>query len=329
MRRRHRPLKWVIVIGWACVLILFILLLSFMKWDQTRVAKTVEPKLIKTAEAHPMKLVSYVNANDRKAYDLILQVKKKQMLTSVVNEYRKDHPPKVEPKPPEKTEKVTEKEQAKKPAPPPPVPKKKIPTGKRIVYLTIDDGPSASTATVTRILNQYHVTATFFMLEPNMRRYPTDLKTLAKDGFGLGLHGVTHDKNKFYQSTKTVVSEMKSAQATLQKITGVKTNLIRVPYGSVPYMTVAERQAEVNAGFIMWDWTIDSRDWDYKDHRYVTSTIQQLEKVEANNESAVILIHDLPTTAKYLPQLLDYLKTNHYELRKIDESLAPVQFKPR
>ena len=167
------------------------------------------------------------------------------------------------------------------------------------------------------------------MLEPRMREYPAILKTLAKDGFGLGLHGVTHDKNKFYQSVKSVVGEMTTAQTTLQKITGVKTNLIRVPYGSVPYMTKAYREAEVEAGFIMWDWNIDSRDWDYKDQRYVTSTIQQLRLIEARNGRAVILIHDRPETTKYLPQLLDYLIKNHYKLGKVDASVLPVQFRPR
>jgi peptidoglycan/xylan/chitin deacetylase (PgdA/CDA1 family) len=311
MPKSRHLLKWAVTIGVTCFLVL-----GFNNYY-------VKPDTGNSSKAYAEPL--YAGENDD-AYALIQQEKSLRMLKNVVSQYRKGHPPISKPQP-KKTvsQKVNKQSTAIKPAIPLPIPNG--PRGSHIVYLTIDDGPSLSTETILNILNQYHVTATFFMLEPNVRKYPTAVKTLANEGFGIGLHGVTHDKKKFYQSTSTVVGEMKTDQDTLLNITGIKTPLIRVPYGSVPYMTSDYRAAEVQAGFIMWDWNVDSKDWFYKDQRYVANTIQQLEKMKGKNESPVILIHDLPTTAQYLPQLLDYLKKNHYEFRRIDPSLSPVQFR--
>jgi len=197
-----------------------------------------------------------------------------------------------------------------------------------VVFLTFDDGPSAATPTIVHLLEQYRMNATFFMLEPNMRRFPAAVKAIAEDGFGCGLHGVTHDVHKFYRSPQTAVGEMKTAQSTLKQLTGIHTPLIRVPYGSVPYMTPAERQAEQNAGFIMWDWNVDSHDWDYRDVRFVRETEKQLETMrrKGSRSSPVILLHDRPETAKALPALLEYLKAHGYRTKVIDPSLKPVQF---
>jgi len=264
-------------------------------------------------------------------YPLIWDEKKERMLKTLIQNYYKEHPRKVI-----MTRKKEDDEQhgletpfKKKPeiATKGQTPSPQSPQGNHTVYLTIDDGPSSATSKIDKILTQYRVPATFFLLEPNMRKYPNVLKDLAKKGFSLGLHGVTHDKNKFYHSRETVVAEMKTAQKTLQQITGIKTVLIRVPYGSVPYMTPDYRQAEVEAGFIMWDWNVDSLDWEFNDARYVSYTLKQVDQFRHKKESLIILIHDRPETAEYLPRLLEALKARHYEFKAIDPNLKPLQFR--
>ncbi|MBJ6360103.1 polysaccharide deacetylase family protein [Paenibacillus sp. GCM10012307] len=110
------------------------------------------------------------------------------------------------------------------------------------IYLTFDDGPSSVSDKILDILDQYKVKATFFMLEPHMRTYPEILKRMVKEGHGVGIHGVTHDKHKFYHSEQTAFDEMIKGQATLESITGIKTELIRSPYGSIPYLLDSYRQ---------------------------------------------------------------------------------------
>jgi len=271
-----------------------------------------------------------LDGNDE-VYMLIWEEKKEKMLNTLIQQYYKEHPQKVlvTGKKGNLERHNKGKSETKKPKKAPKVqtPSLQGPQGNHVVYLTIDDGPSTATAKIDQILTQYHVPATFFLLEPNMKKYPNVLKELAKKGFRLGLHGVTHDKNKFYHSRETVVAEMKTAQKTLQQITGIKTVLIRVPYGSVPYMTPDYRKAEAEAGFIMWDWNIDSRDWAFNDARYVSYTLKQVDQFRHKKESPVILIHDKPETAKYLASLLEALKARHYEFKTIDPNLQPLQFR--
>jgi peptidoglycan/xylan/chitin deacetylase (PgdA/CDA1 family) len=198
--------------------------------------------------------------------------------------------------------------------------------GKRIVYLTFDDGPEVFSKDIIALLEKYHFKATFFMLEPNIKRYPDSVKAMVQAGEGLGLHGVTHNKNLFYASESSVLGEMDQDRNTLKSITGVSSVIIRTPYGSAPYMTPAYKKAVADHGYRLWDWNIDSRDWDYKDERYVTSVIDQIAKRGNRSGPIVILLHEKRETLASLPKLLDYLSKQNFECKAIDSSITPVHF---
>lgn len=196
----------------------------------------------------------------------------------------------------------------------------------KTVYLTFDDGPSAFTSNILDTLRSYQMKATFFMLEPNMRAYPDQLKQIIDQGHIPALHGVTHNISKIYRSEKTVVDEMYTGQQTLLNLTGTITHLIRTPYGSAPYMKPEYKEAVKAAGFQLWDWTIDSQDWKYQNAEYVTHVINQLENYRYPESPIVILLHDRKTTAEHLPALLDYLQTNGYHTEILTEKLAAYHF---
>jgi peptidoglycan/xylan/chitin deacetylase (PgdA/CDA1 family) len=196
----------------------------------------------------------------------------------------------------------------------------------KVVYLTFDDGPAPFSSDIIALLEKHHFKATFFMLDPNIRKYPNSAKLMVQYGEGVGLHGVTHDVHKFYASANSVIGEMTQDQKTLQEITGVQTFLIRTPYGSVPYMTPEYRKAVDDHGFLMWDWNIDSKDWYYKDGRYVTNVIQQLSKMTHHNGPIVILMHEQKQTLAHLPELLDYLTKQGYESRALDAAIPVYHF---
>src|SRR5699024_7273423 len=87
------------------------------------------------------------------------------------------------------------------------------------------------------ILNDYNMEATFFMLGPNMEEHPEVVKRMADEGFGLALHGITHEVEEVYSDPSAPVEEMSDAQEILESITDVSSNIVRLPYGSVPYLT--------------------------------------------------------------------------------------------
>jgi len=197
---------------------------------------------------------------------------------------------------------------------------------KKIIYLTFDDGPAPFSDKIIKLLEKYQFKATFFMIDGNIKRYPEAVKLMTKSGETVGLHSVSHSPKKFYKSKKTVLSELTQNRNTLKKVSGVNSFIMRTPYGSVPYMTNEYKRAVKENGYLMWDWNIDSKDWYYKDKRYVKSVIEQINEKKNHNGPLVILLHERKETLAHLPKLLDYLKKHGYEGKPIENNTSPVQF---
>lgn len=196
----------------------------------------------------------------------------------------------------------------------------------KTVYITFDDGPNENTEAILQVLDQYGAKATFFMLEPNMKEHSEAVRHMVEEGHSVGLHGVTHDVSEIYQSSESVVWEMLTAQSTLESITGIRSELIRVPYGSVPNMKPEYLKAVKREGFRLWDWNVDSEDWKYHSGEYVHSVLDQLASFPYENQSKIILIHEKHTTLAYLDSLLKKLTDKGYNMKTLTEKMDPVTF---
>ncbi|WP_157796218.1 polysaccharide deacetylase family protein [Bacillus xiapuensis] len=194
------------------------------------------------------------------------------------------------------------------------------------IYLTFDDGPHPVSMKILDLLDKYNAKATFFLLEPHMRNHPNAVKEIVKRGHSVGMHGVTHNAQQVYRDSQSVLNEMQTGQKTLQELTGLKSHLIRTPYGSVPHMKPAYKQAVQKAGFKMWDWTVDSLDWKYRSAAYVPNVISQLKAHQNRQQPEIILLHDKPATAQHLEQLLKYLQKNQYKMKGLKENMPAYHF---
>ncbi|MBP2242618.1 peptidoglycan/xylan/chitin deacetylase (PgdA/CDA1 family) [Cytobacillus eiseniae] len=200
------------------------------------------------------------------------------------------------------------------------------PNIEKTVYLTFDDGPTSVTTDILDALHQFNAEATFFMLEPLMRDMPEVVTKIVEAGHAVGLHGVTHNKEHFYQSEQSALEEMMTAQKTLQQITGIRSNLIRTPYGSVPYLTNSFRDILDSRGFKLWDWNVDSSDWSLSSGQYVETVINQIENLVKADVAPIILMHDKQKTAEHLPILLTYLSDQGYQMKRMEENMLPYNF---
>lgn len=197
-----------------------------------------------------------------------------------------------------------------------------------LVFLTFDDGPTEHTNTILSILEKYKIKATFFMLSKNMVNYPDLVKKVADAGHSIGCHGVTHKLEAFYQSDQSPVNEMEACSKTLEQLTGEGTAIIRVPFGSYPYLTAAQKENLEKKQFILWDWNVDSRDWNaHSSQKIITTVLNQVEKQLEKEVHPVILFHDKALTAESLPTILKKLQSLDYEFHKISAIDKPVQFK--
>ncbi|WP_062106384.1 polysaccharide deacetylase family protein [Bacillus niameyensis] len=196
----------------------------------------------------------------------------------------------------------------------------------KVIYLTFDDGPSAYSEQMLDILNKYDAKATFFMIGPNIQSYPAVVKRMADEGFGIGMHSMTHDAHQVYSSATSPLDEMLEESHIIQGITGIEPLLIRLPYGSVPYLTVDMRYYLNENNFKIWDWNIDSEDWKLMDQRYVTKVIQDIKSLEQSGEAPIVLLHDKQHTVQHLSKLLQYLKKEGYQMKVLTEELVPYTF---
>lgn len=194
---------------------------------------------------------------------------------------------------------------------------------KRVMYLTFDDGPSEYTDQLLDLLAEHHMKVTFFLLDAEMKRYPNVVQRILDEGHAIGVHGVSHEKNSFYRGVCGPVSEMRQANETLESIIGMRTHLIRTPYGSYPYLTKQQQQALFEEEFIIWDWNVDSRDWAFrcpeKTFCYTTKMIR-----ESKKEPKVILFHDIKYVVQTMKLFLNWMDDQNYTSQAITPDLEPV-----
>ncbi len=102
----------------------------------------------------------------------------------------------------------------------------------KTIALTFDDGPNPTwTPQVLKILKEYDVPATFFVVGSMVSRYPGIVADMVEQGDEVGIHTFTH-VDLSYQSDARVNREMQQTQLALAGAAGITTTLFRAPYSS-------------------------------------------------------------------------------------------------
>lgn len=194
---------------------------------------------------------------------------------------------------------------------------------KKVAYLTFEDGPSALTTDILNSLTEQQVKATFFFIGSNIDAQPSVVKDVAKAGHYIGLHSETHDYATIYKK-KQYVPEMLSVQKKIHQLTGRSPLLTRPPYGSSPGISKSIAKDIVSADLRVWDWSIDSMDWYYKDSaKEVAKTVIN----RAEDPVEIILLHEQPQTLRALPAIVSGLKNKGYQFSIYDEDFhIPFNF---
>jgi peptidoglycan/xylan/chitin deacetylase (PgdA/CDA1 family) len=201
-------------------------------------------------------------------------------------------------------------------------------SGSRTIYISFDDGPSPYTPQLLNVLDQYNAKATFFMLGNQISNHSASVKRIVKGGHGVGLHGMTHEKTKFYGSPYSALNEMNMDNARLFKAAKVNTKLIRTPYGSKPYFTKAYRDQTAAYGYHLWDWNIDSNDWRYKSNpqKIYDNVIRDVKNMKKKGITPIVLFHDQQATVTILPKLIKAIQAEGYTFKPLTKDMTPQNF---
>ena len=206
--------------------------------------------------------------------------------------------------------------------------------GKRVVYLTFDDGPSTTnTPQILDILDQYNVKATFFVLGSSIDKSDEAkeiLKEEVKRGHAIANHTYGHDYSYLYPNRTmnviNIVSDLEKSQNSMKAVLGedFSTRVIRLPggYWSWEGRTAMKEAMEQN-GYYNVDWNALNKDAEGKmknADELVQCTKESVEALGPNADSVVLLMHDTygkEETVKALPRIIEYLQSQGFEFRTI------------
>jgi peptidoglycan/xylan/chitin deacetylase (PgdA/CDA1 family) len=97
----------------------------------------------------------------------------------------------------------------------------RLPTGERVVWLTIDDGPSDDTHAMLELLDAHGARATFFVVGERAAVRPELVREIVRRGHTLGNHSHAHPQAWFWAlGPARMRREIDQAQRTLERITG-------------------------------------------------------------------------------------------------------------
>lgn len=188
-----------------------------------------------------------------------------------------------------------------------------VKTDKKQIAISFDAAwGNDDTETLIKILKEYNVPATFFVVGAWVDKYPESVKALSDAGHRIENHSNTHPHMP-QLSTDQMINEIESCNTKIKAVTGRCPILIRVPYGDYDN-AVIETVDKLNMFTIQWD--VDSLDW--KDNATAESICKRVTS-KVKNGSIVLFHNDADHTPAALPNILKCLKDEGYEFVFIED----------
>lgn len=193
----------------------------------------------------------------------------------------------------------------------------------KIAYLTFDDGPSPTiTPQILKVLDEYDIKATFFVVGSMADKFPEVLKMVWDEGHLIGNHTYSHVYEFIYRSTTNLLSDLEKAEMTLKSILGedFNTDIMRFPGGTHakykrPFISAVEE-----AGYSWYDWNTVNGDSElkYPSKDYIMGRFL---KTYGKRDVIVVLFHDTEgkqQTVDTLPMIIEHLKLEGYSFDTLD-----------
>lgn len=191
--------------------------------------------------------------------------------------------------------------------------------GKKVAFLTFDDGPSSeNTPKILDILRSYNIKATFFIIGSAAEKNRDILKAVVNDGHAIGNHTYSHEYKTIYSSVPTFIGEIKKTNNIFKDILGsdFNTRIVRFPGGAFQTPAMKPFISELNnEGFVSIDWNTINGDGEGLDIPE-DKLVKKVKDTALNQSHLVVLMHDSATkqtSVKALPQIIEYLKAEAYE----------------
>lgn len=206
-----------------------------------------------------------------------------------------------------------------------------------VAYLTFDDGPSRNTEKVLDILKEYGVPATFFVIGEDTPFAYRMYRRIVQEGHAIGNHTYTHNYSEIYKSPKAFMEDFYRLEKLLEKVVGVKPDIMRFPGGS--RSASAQNTAGYDVihyiirilranGYQYFDWNVSSGDA-FVPAADKEQIIKNVLNGAKNRKEIVVLFHDTnpkDPTVETLPEIIERLKNMGYRFEILTKDGFCVQF---
>jgi len=174
------------------------------------------------------------------------------------------------------------------------------------VALTFDAAWGAEdTQVLIDELAKYGAKATFFVVGEWVDKYPDAVRSLHEAGHSVMNHSDTHP-HMTQLGVDGILQEANRASDKIEKITGIRPDLLRVPYGDYNDTVIKTLRTD---GYQVIQWDVDSLDW--KDLSANEICRRVTDKVKPGS---IVLFHNAAKhTPEALPMILADLKEKGYE----------------
>ena len=157
-------------------------------------------------------------------------------------------------------------------------------TNDRVIALTFDDGPDAtSTPGVLDALAAHQVKGTFFVLMDRAEAHPEIIARIIAEGHDIGLHGDDHARLTQLDS-QSVRNKISRGCERLKALTGSSPRWFRPPYGSQNLLSFIEAR---RCGMEVVVWAADCADWEDDSEDVIANRA-----ISAAKPGEVLLLHD-------------------------------------
>ena len=193
---------------------------------------------------------------------------------------------------------------------------------RRAIALTFDDGPSEGTREILGILARHNALATFFMCGANVERLPAIAREVADAGHEIGNHSYGHPY-LFLRTPRAMEEDVRRAQETIHRHTGVRPVWFRAPYGA-RWFGLGAVQRRLQLTGVMW--TTIGYDWNSMSEAIVSRMSDRVEN------GAILCLHDgrelrakpdVRATVEAVRRLIPMWLDQGYQLETVSRLLCP------
>lgn len=166
------------------------------------------------------------------------------------------------------------------------------------------------------ILSRNNVKATFFLGGIWVKKYPELAARIAREGHVIGSHGYSHP-HPDQLSRSANLKDIQKAEEIIFQATGIRPRLYAPPYGERGPSVL---QAAGQASYTTVLWSVDTVDWQLPPPEVIVERVTG----KAHN-GAIVLMHPTAPTVKALPEIIQRLKKEGYQMVTVPRLLEGVE----